>query len=304
MEASGAVIEARALVKRFAGVEAVAGIDLTVPRGGVYGFLGPNGAGKTTTIRILVGLIRPTRGSASLFGEPVGPSAPVRARVGSVVERPAFYPYLSATDNLRVLASARQMRPDEIRSRVAEALERVGLADVAKRKAGRFSTGMKQRLGIAAALLDRPELVILDEPTNGLDPSGVVDVRDLIATLARDGTTVFLSSHILSEVEQVCDRVAILRAGRIVAEGDTQAMIRTGERLLVRFDTPDEAERARPILATIGTVEVAPDGALLVDAGAGEGSRVARALAGAELYPAEISVRRHSLESVFLELTA
>jgi ABC-type multidrug transport system ATPase subunit len=304
MEASGAVIEARALVKRFAGVEAVAGIDLTVPRGGVYGFLGPNGAGKTTTIRILVGLIRPTRGSASLFGEPVGPSAPVLARVGSVVERPAFYPYLSATDNLRVLASARQMRPDEIRSRVAEALERVGLADVAKRKAGRFSTGMKQRLGIAAALLDRPELVILDEPTNGLDPSGVVDVRDLIATLARDGTTVFLSSHILSEVEQVCDRVAILRAGRIVAEGDTQAMIRTGERLLVRFDTPDEAERARPILATIGTVEVAPDGALLVDAGAGEGSRVARALAGAELYPAEISVRRHSLESVFLELTA
>jgi ABC-2 type transport system ATP-binding protein len=304
VEAAGAVIEARGLVKRFAGVEAVAGIDLTVPRGGVYGFLGPNGAGKTTTIRILVGLIRPSRGSASLFGEPVGPSAPVLGRVGSVVERPAFYPYLSAIDNLTVLASARSMRPAEIRSRVVEALERVGLADAAKRKAGRFSTGMKQRLGIAAALLDRPELVILDEPTNGLDPSGVVDVRDLIAALARDGTTVFLSSHILSEVEQVCDRVAILRAGRIVAEGDTQAMLRTGERLLVRFDTPEEAGRASPILETIGTVEAAPDGALLVDAAAGEGSRVARVLAGAELYPAEISVRRPSLESVFLELTA
>jgi ABC-type multidrug transport system ATPase subunit len=303
MEATGAVIEARSLVKRFGGVEAVAGIDLSVPRGGVYGFLGPNGAGKTTTIRILVGLIRATRGSASIFGEPVGPSAPVLARVGSVVERPAFYPYLSATDNLRVLASARRMSRDEIRSRVPEALERVGLLEAAKRKVGRFSTGMKQRLGIAAALLDRPDLVILDEPTNGLDPSGVVDVRDLIAGLAHDGTTVFLSSHILSEVEQVCDRVAILRAGRIVAEGDTQAMLRTGERLLIRFDTADEAGRGHPILATIGTVEVAPDGAVLVAAPAADGSRVARALAEGGLYPAEISVRRPSLESVFLELT-
>jgi ABC-2 type transport system ATP-binding protein len=304
VEGTGAVIEARGLVKRFAGVEAVAGIDLSVPRGGVYGFLGPNGAGKTTTIRILVGLISATRGSASIFGEPVGPSAPVLARVGSVVERPAFYPYLSATDNLRVLAAARRMTADATRARVPEALDRVGLTDAAKRKAGRFSTGMKQRLGIAAALLDRPELVILDEPTNGLDPNGVVDVRDLIAGLARDGTTVFLSSHILSEVEQVCDRVAILRAGRIVAEGDTQAMLRTGERLLVRFDTPDEAERARSILAAIGPVEAAVDGTLLVDAPPGAGSRVARALASGELFPAEISVRRHTLESVFLELTA
>jgi ABC-2 type transport system ATP-binding protein len=303
MEATGAVIEARGLVKRFGGVEAVAGIDLNVRRGGVYGFLGPNGAGKTTTIRILVGLIRATRGSASILGEPVGLSAPVLARVGSLVERPAFYPYLSATDNLRILASARRMSPAEIRTRVPEALERVGMADAASRKTGRFSTGMRQRLGIAAALLNRPELVILDEPTNGLDPNGVVDVRDLIAGLAHDGTTVFLSSHILSEVEQVCDRVAILRAGRIVAEGDTQAMLRTGERLLVRFDTPDEAGRGRPLLAAIGAVEVAPDGALLIDAPAADGSRVARALAEAGLYPAELSVRRPSLESVFLELT-
>jgi len=303
VEGGGAVIEARGLVKRFAGVEAVAGIDLSVPRGGVYGFLGPNGAGKTTTIRILVGLIRATRGSASLFGEPVGPSAPVLGRVGSVVERPAFYPYLSATDNLRVLASARGMAPDAIRTRVPEALERVGLEAAAKRNAGKFSTGMKQRLGIAAALIDRPELVILDEPTNGLDPGGVVDVRDLIGTLSQDGTTVFLSSHVLSEVEQVCDRVAILRAGRIVAEGDTQAMLRTGERLLVRFDTPAEAERARSVLEAIGPVEASPDGALLVEVAPDQGSRVARALAAADLYPAEISVHRASLESVFLELT-
>jgi ABC-2 type transport system ATP-binding protein len=304
VEAAGAVIEARGLVKRFAGVEAVAGIDLSVPRGGVYGFLGPNGAGKTTTIRMLVGLIRPTRGTAFLFGQPVGLSAPVLARVGSLVERPAFYPYLSATDNLRVLANARLIPPAQIPGRIGEVLERVELSGAAKRKAGKFSTGMKQRLGIAAALLDRPELVILDEPTNGLDPNGVVDVRDLIAALARDGTTVFLSSHILSEVEQVCDRVAILRAGRIVAEGDTQAMLQTGERLLVRFDVAEEAARARPILSAMGPVEPAGDRALLVEVPASAGSRVARALADAQLYPAELAVRRPSLESVFLELTA
>ncbi len=303
MEATGAVIEARGLVKRFAGIEAVAGIDLTVPRGGVYGFLGPNGAGKTTTIRILVGLIRASRGSAALFGEPVGPSAPVLGRVGSVVERPAFYPYLTATDNLRVLASARGMAQEAIGTRVPEVLERVGLTAAANRKSGKFSTGMKQRLGIAAALIDRPELVILDEPTNGLDPSGVVDVRELIATLSHDGTTVFLSSHVLSEVEQVCDRVAILRAGRIVAEGDTQAMLRRGERLLVRFDSPAELDQARPVLGTIGGVETSADGGLLLDVGPDHGSRVSRTLAAADLYPAEISVPRASLESVFLELT-
>jgi ABC-2 type transport system ATP-binding protein len=227
----------------------------------------------------------------------------VLARVGAVVERPAFYPYLSAIDNLRVLAAARRMEPEVARTVVPEVLERVGLAGAAKRKTGRFSTGMKQRLAIASALLDRPDLVVLDEPTNGLDPSGVVDVRELIGALSKDGTTVFLSSHILSEVEQVCDRVAILQGGRIVAEGETQAMLRTGERLLVRFDTADEAGRARPILEPIGKVEAGADGALLVEVDSGLGSRVARALADAGLYPRELSVHRPSLESVFLELT-
>jgi ABC-2 type transport system ATP-binding protein len=163
---------------------------------------------------------------------------------------------------------------------------------------------MRQRLGIAAALLTRPELVILDEPTNGLDPNGVVHVRRLISNLARDGITVFLSSHVLPEVEQLCRRVAILQRGRIVAEGETQAMLQKGERLFVRFDSDDEARRARAILDSIGSVSAADSGdAFLVDAAASQGSALARALAGAGVYPAELTVRRQTLETVFIELT-
>jgi ABC-2 type transport system ATP-binding protein len=302
------VIETRGLVKRFKDVDAVAGIDLRVPPGGVYGFLGPNGAGKTTTIRILLGLIRATRGTSSVLGEVVTPGASVLGRVGALVERPAFYPYLSALDNLRVVGDARGISPAVLAERAPEALDRVGLSDAAKRKAGRFSTGMRQRLGIAVALLSRPELVILDEPTNGLDPNGVVDVRRLIGSLSADGTTVFLSSHVLPEVEQLCDRVAILQAGRIIAEGETQAMLRQGERLFVRFDSVDDATRARPIVETIGVVDaatgaVADSSDLLLDAPAGKGSDVIRRLAGAGIYPAEVSLRRQSLEAVFIELT-
>ena len=298
------VISTHGLVKRFKDVDAVAGIDLSVPPGGVYGFLGPNGAGKTTTIRILLGLLRPTRGSAALFGEAVAPGQPVLDRVGALVERPAFYPYLSATDNLRAFGLARGITQQRLGTLVPEALDRVGLMEAAKRKVGGFSTGMRQRLGIAAALLGRPELVILDEPANGLDPNGVVDVRGLISNLARDGTTVFLSSHVLPEVEQLCQRVAILQAGRIVAEGETQAMLRQGARLYIRFDTVAEAERGRPILEAFGGVEAVAGGdAYLVDVAAGSSSAVARRLAEGTLYPAELSIRRQTLERVFIELT-
>ena len=298
------VISTRGLVKRFGDVDAVAGIDLSVPPGGVYGFLGPNGAGKTTTIRILLGLLRPTRGSASLFGETVAPGQPVLDRVGALVERPAFYPYLSATDNLRLFGLARGIAEPRLRTLVPEALDRVGLTEASRRRAGGFSTGMRQRLGIAAALLGRPELVVLDEPANGLDPNGVVDVRGLISSLASDGITVFLSSHVLPEVEQLCQRVAILQAGRIVAEGETQAMLSQGERLFVRFDTVDDAVRGRPILETFGALTpMAATNAYLVDGSTGRSSAVARRLAEAGLYPAELSIRRQTLERVFMELT-
>ena len=306
METGAPVIEIRGLVKRFAEAQAVDGIDLEVPAGGVYGFLGPNGAGKTTTIRILAGLLWPTRGAARILGEPVRPGAPVLRRLGSLIERPAFYPYLSAIDNLRVIATARGLPPAGIPPLVMEALDRVGLTTVARRKVGGFSTGMRQRLSLGAAFLGRPELVILDEPTNGLDPNGVVDVRRLIASLASDGTTVFLSSHVLPEVEQLCRRIAILREGRIVAAGDASDVLGTGERLFVRFDTPDQATAALRLLGERrpGWV-VARDGdaALLVDAAAAESSGLNRLLAESGTYPAELSVRRPSLEAVFRELT-
>jgi ABC-2 type transport system ATP-binding protein len=302
-----AVISTEGLAKRFRDVEAVAGVDLRVPPGGVYGFLGPNGAGKTTTIRILVGLVRPTRGSASILGQPVRPGAAVLDRVGALVERPAFYPYLSAADNLRVLGLARGIAASRLATTIPEALDRVGLGEASKRKAGRFSTGMRQRLGIAAALLDRPDLVILDEPANGLDPNGVVDVRELIAGLARDGTTVFLSSHVLPEVEQLCHRVAILQRGRIIAEGETQAMLQQGERLYVRFDDEAAATRARAAVASAWPDAIPSDDgptAFSLAASTVRGSELIRALAAAEVYPAEVRVHRQSLEDVFIELTA
>ena len=299
-----AVISTTALTKRFKDIDAVAGVDLRVPAGGVYGFLGPNGAGKTTTIRMLLGLMRPTRGIALLFGEPVFQGSAVLDRVGALVERPAFYPYLSAVDNLRLVGFTRGMTESRLRTAVPEALERVGLAEAAKRKAGRFSTGMRQRLGIAAALLGRPDLVILDEPANGLDPNGVVEVRELIQALARDGITVFLSSHVLPEVEQLCQRVAVLQKGRIIAEGETQAMLRQGERLYVRFDASEDARKAAAILGGIGATTMAETGAaILLDASAGRGSEVSRTLAAAGLYAAELSIHRQTLEAVFIELT-
>ena len=307
MEGSGAVIETRGLVKRFTEANAVDGIDLTVPAGGVYGFLGPNGAGKTTTIRILAGLLWPTRGTSRIFGEPVAPGAPVLQRVGALIERPAFYPYLSALENLRVFGTAHGLGSDVLVARAGESLDRVGLAAVAKRKAGGFSTGMRQRLALATALIGRPELVILDEPTNGLDPNGVVDVRELIARLAADGTTVFLSSHVLPEVEQLCDRVAILNAGQIVAEGPTGDLLGAGERLYVRFDTADEAAAAAGVLGVIaspGPSAGQPAAALIVDAPAADASAINRRLSAAGLYPAELALRRQSLEAVFRELTS
>ena len=300
-----AAIEARGLTRHFGAIPAVDGIDLTIPRGSIYGFLGPNGSGKTTTIRLMLGLLRPDRGSVKLLGGSPRNSACL-SRVGAVVERPAFYPYLSAHENLRLFATLAGMSAAPGRASADQALGVVGLQSVARRKVGGFSTGMKQRLAVALALLRDPELVILDEPTNGLDPAGVVEVRGLIGELARGGRTVFLSTHVLTEVEQLCDRVAVLQRGRLVADGRTAELLAHGQRLSIAFDSAELAGQAERVLAAASLkFERSPDREatlLVVPAELGP-SAVNRLLAGKDLYPSELIVKRASLESVFLELT-
>ncbi|HVX47466.1 MAG TPA: ABC transporter ATP-binding protein, partial [Mycobacteriales bacterium] len=220
------LVETENLGKRYGQRTAVQSLDLRVRAGEIYGFLGPNGAGKTTTLRMLLGLIRPTSGTARVLGAAPG-SPQALARIGMLVEAPAFYPYLSGRDNLRILARYAGVRP----TRIGAALEAVDLADRAVDKFGAYSLGMKQRLGVAAALLKDPELLILDEPTNGLDPQGMADMRDLIRRLGSEGHTVMLSSHMLGEVQQICDRVGVINEGRLMREG-TVAQLRGGRSIL------------------------------------------------------------------------
>jgi ABC-2 type transport system ATP-binding protein len=224
-----AVIETRNLTKTYGAVRALDGLSLTIPRGGVYGVLGPNGAGKSTLFRILLGLIRPTDGEASVMGGRIGEVVASR-RMGSMIETPRFPPFMTARQVLVWLSAAHGLKADA--ARVAGWLERVGLTEAADRKVRGFSVGMLQRLGVAAALITDPELVILDEPTSGMDPPGIQEMRALIRSLAeRDGITVVLASHQLLEVQRVCDRVAILNRGRLVREGAVTELTSAGERL-------------------------------------------------------------------------
>ncbi|TFC05810.1 ATP-binding cassette domain-containing protein [Cryobacterium adonitolivorans] len=255
-------IETRALTKRFGHQIAVDAIDLAVPLGSVFGFLGPNGSGKTTSIRVMLGLAAATSGEVSVLGESMpGRLARVLPQVGALVEGPAFYPFLSGAANLRRLDSADRAAPTRNRrARVDRALERVGLSNAAGKKVSAYSLGMKQRLGIANALLMPRRLLVLDEPTNGLDPQGTREVRALVRSLAGEGTTVFVSSHLLAEVEHMCTHAAIMSAGRLVAQG-TLDELRAGE-ARVRVRTPDAAAAIR-VLAGAGLVaelEPAPDG--------------------------------------------
>src|SRR5690349_15934023 len=237
----GAPVEVRGLVKRYGDLAAVDGVDLTVEPGDVYGYLGPNGAGKTTSLRMLLGLIRPTEGSVRLFGR--DPQVSVRALdgVAGFVEAPRFYPYLSGRENLRLCAA---YDGGDARTRVESALETVDLSARGKDKVGGYSHGMKQRLGIAAALLRRPRLLLLDEPATGLDPAGMRDMRELIRRLASEGMTVLLSSHQLAEVEELCNRVAIVRTGKVVFEGHLSELRRTAASAYrVRTTDDERAER-------------------------------------------------------------
>ncbi|WP_235492345.1 ABC transporter ATP-binding protein [Leifsonia sp. Root112D2] len=248
-------IETHALSKRFGRHTAVDGIDLAVPRGAVFGFLGPNGSGKTTTIRMLLGLAAASEGQVRVLGHEMPRRlAEVLPRVGALVEGPAFYPFLSGAANLRRLDSAeRHASSSTRRARTEEALARVGLTHAAGKKVHAYSLGMKQRLGIANALLSPRELLVLDEPTNGLDPQGTREVRSLVRSLADGGTTVFVSSHLLTEIEQMCTHAAVMSAGRLVAQGTLDELRRAGGQARLVLRTPDAA-RARRVLASAGLV--------------------------------------------------
>ena len=294
---SDLVIETRALTKHYGeAIVAVDALDLRVRRGEVYGFLGPNGAGKTTTLRMLLGLVRPTSGEVAVLGTPPG-SAPGLARIGAMVEAPAFYPYLSGRDNLRVIARYAGA-PEE---RVDAVLGQVDLSARAADRVATYSMGMKQRLGVAAALLKDPELLILDEPTNGLDPAGMAEMREFIRSLGEAGRTVVLSSHLMWEIEQVSDRVGVIRDGSLVAEG-TVDELRGRAGLRVRAEPLSEAGRVLHALPEVDTV-TRVDGLLEVEVDPAEAPALNRALVEAGIAVSELYVQTTSLEDVFLELT-
>ena len=291
------LVEARGLTKRYGRrITAVDGLDLSVRRGEVYGFLGPNGAGKTTTLRMLLGLIRPSSGTARVLGKKPGDGEGL-ARVGALVESPAFYPYLSGKDNLRVMARYSGVPY----WRVDEVLITVELEGRAKDKFKKYSLGMKQRLGVAAALLKDPDLLILDEPTNGLDPKGMADMRALIRKLGGGDRTVLLSSHLLGEVEQVCDRVGVVRRGKLVVEG-TVSEIRGREGLLVRAKPLQEASFIASRLAGVEEATVV-DGALRLIVDPERAAEINAKLVSAGISVSELRPAEQSLEEVFLELT-
>jgi ABC-2 type transport system ATP-binding protein len=302
---AGPAITSAGLSKRFRGGQlAVDSVDLEVPRGSVYGFLGPNGSGKTTTIRMLLGLAYPTSGRHELLGTSM-PAGAVRVlpRVGSLVEGPAFYPFLNGQQNLaRCDAADRTADPRTARHRIERALDRVGLLAAAKKRYRAYSLGMKQRLAIAAALLQPRELIILDEPTNGLDPQGTREVRGLVREIATEGTTVFVSSHLLAEVEQICSHVGVMRTGRLVFQGPLDDLRRTGA-ARIRVETTDP-QAAAELLGKLGLADTRVEEA---EVSAQLGDFLPERLC-AELVHAGVPVRslatvRPSLEDLFVGLT-
>ena len=294
------VIQSDALTKRYGKITAVDDLSLEVHRGHVYGLLGPNGSGKTTTMGMLLGLVRPTSGSFSLFGSSTRLQESLH-RIGAIVETPSFYPYLSGRQNLAYFQGVSgRGSPREL----DELLDRVGLLQRADSKFHTYSLGMKQRLGLAYALLGDPELLFLDEPTNGMDPEGTAEIREMIRELGTGGRTVLLSSHLLHEVEQVCDSVTIISKGKLIAQGPVAELVasRGGEQ--VRVSTTDNDE-ARRILSTLDWIESVADtdGGLLVNAPIERSPELTAALSRSEVYVTEMGPERVSLEEYFLKVT-
>jgi ABC-2 type transport system ATP-binding protein len=287
------------LTKRYGSLYAVRDLDLSVPSGSVFGFLGPNRAGKTTTIRLLLGLVQPTSGGASVMGHDS-----VRARdrylpqVGALVESPAFYPYLSGRDNLRILAHTGGYYDE---ARIGAVLDVVGLADRQRDRVRTYSLGMKQRLAVAATLLNRPKILFLDEPTNGLDPAGQAEIRKMIRNLGQTGCTIFISSHLLHEIEQTCDHVAIIHHGRMMRQGRVAELLNEQPALRIEAEPIDHAYA---IVAALHPGAVERDGPhILVKANREAAPVIARALSdgGARVY--QLVAERESLEEVFLRIT-
>ncbi|MDQ6661006.1 MAG: ABC transporter ATP-binding protein [Chloroflexota bacterium] len=311
------VISTSRLTKAYGNLVAVNDLHLQVMRGDVFGFLGPNGAGKTTTIRMLLGLIRPTAGRAVIFGMDTAHQLPqILQRVGAIVETPVFYPYLSGIDNLRVISAASGMQSGHVsQRRIDEVLDITELRAQAKDAYRKYSLGMKQRLGIGAALLTDPELVLLDEPTNGLDPAGVFEIRQLIQRLATLGKTIFISSHILYEVQQVCNRVGIMQKGNLIKQGLVSELLRQSEQVIVRLNTQDETQQALALLQqakeqgatwlTNISLETSRQHTtfLRISAPQVHSAEINALLAHNNLFAGEIRPQEGSLEEVFLELT-
>lgn len=291
------ILQTHEIKKHFGKVRAVDGVSISVSRGQVYGFLGPNGAGKTTTIGMILGLLHPTAGSITLFGEPVTPyhNRPLQ-RVGSLVGSPSLVPYLSARQNLKLMG---RLCPDLSSSRVDEILEIVGLKEDAYRSAGQFSTGMKQRLGLAMSLLHEPELLILDEPTNGMDPAGMHEIRNLLSRLADQGVTVFISSHLLYEVEQICDRVGILKQGKIIAEGEVNDLL--GEKTVVKVRVPSPTKAVLLLESLPGSRDIRSNGSYVTVSGVSNQAVVSHLVTNG-IIPTEVTSGKSDLESIFLEL--
>ena len=306
------VLEVRGLTKKFGNFVAVEDLSFAVRRGDVYGFLGPNGSGKSTTIRTVLGLVKPTSGEIRVFGRPVG-GPQGREGMAGFVDAPGFYGYLSARDNLELLAAADKRKRE---SPVERVLETVGLAERARDKVKTYSTGMKQRLAIAAALLREPEFLILDEPTNGLDPGGMRDIRALVRRLAGEGLTIFLSSHLLAEVEQLCNRVAVIGRGRLLAEGTLAEVVQgTNGHLNYRLVVGNRQEALRVLARSSSGIEasIPTESADGLDGATGKEIRLSVGPEGVgqvvcELVTGGVEVRalvpvQPNLEDLFLELT-
>ncbi|HEX2144141.1 MAG TPA: ABC transporter ATP-binding protein [Glycomyces sp.] len=287
----------RDLTRSFGAATAVDGVDIEVRPGEIYGFLGANGAGKTTTMRMLLGLTAPTRGRATVLGRPAGDPKAL-ARTGVLIEEPALYPYLSGRDNLRAMGRYTAVSAE----RVEQVLETVGLTDAAERRVATYSLGMRQRLGVGMALLKDPELLVLDEPTNGLDPAGVVHMRNMISSFAAEGRTVLLSSHALGEVDQICDRVGVLADGRLVAQGSVAEIRGEGALLVHASPTPAAADL---LGARFGRDNVHLDpGGIAVRVDPALAATVNRVLVEAGLEVSALAWRERTLTDSFFELTA